>query len=327
MTDAVRLGVVGAGGIARAYADLLAAGEWGASAAGVADVVPEAAKAMAERLDCPAFTSADALADLEQLDAVVLCAPPVTHVELTELFASRGIHVLSEKPLARSSAEAAAMVDAAEQAGVLLSMATKFRFCADVMAAVDLLTAGAIGSVRLWENAFTSAVDMSSRWNSDRSVSGGGVIIDNGTHSFDLLRFMIGPVTEVLAVESARPAGLEVDDTVRLFARTENGVDANVDLSWSIDKSLADFVRVYGTAGDIRLGWRESAWRTTGDEWQPLGPGYKKLPAMGGALAAFCRAVRGEAPLAVTPDDALAAAAAVDAAHRSLSTGRWAAVA
>ena len=324
--EPVQLGVVGAGFIARAYADLLASGEHGAVAAGVADVVAESAKAMADRLGCRAFDDPADLVEVEGLEAVVLCTPPATHVALTELFAQRGVHVLSEKPLARSCAEAEAMVDAAERGGVLLSMATKFRFCADVVAAAELVAEGAIGDVRLWENGFTSALDMTRRWQADPSVSGGGVIIDNGTHSFDLLRFMVGPVTEVLAVEMSRPATLDVEDTVRLFARTENGVDASIDLSWSIDKSLADLVRVYGTEGEIRVGYRQSTWRRRGEEWQVLGAGYAKLPAMGGALAAFCRAVRATAPLAVTPADALAAAAAVDAAYASLDRGGWASV-
>ena len=58
-------------------------------------------------------------------------------------------------------------------------------------------------------------------------------------------------------------------------------------------------------------------------EWEVIGTGYAKGPAMGGALDAFCRAVRGEAPLAVTTDDALAASATcIDAAYVSLASER-----
>ena len=88
-------------------------------------------------------------------------------------------------------------------------------------------------------------------------------------------------------------------------------------------KARPDFLRVYGTEGEVRVGWRESAWRRYGEDWDVFGSGYAKFPAMGGALDAFCRAVRGVAPLAVTTDDAVAAAAAVDAAYASLTTGGW----
>jgi predicted dehydrogenase len=322
----VRLGIVGAGGIAKAYMDLLPTSAT-AVAVGVADVRADAAEAMAGTLGCPAFTDAADLAAVDGLEAVVICTPPVTHPGLADTFIARGIAVLCEKPLAIDADAARAMVAAAERAGVPFTMATKFRFCDDVIRARSLIGDGAIGTVRLLENAFTSRVDMSGRWNSDPSVSGGGVLVDNGTHSVDLARFLLGPIREVLAVELTRPAGFLVDDTARLFLRHASGVESTVDLSWSIDKSLADFLRVYGTTGEIRVGWRESAWRRYGEEWQVIGTGYAKGPAMGGALDAFCRAVRGEAPLAVTADDAVAASAAIDAAYASLASGGWAPVA
>jgi predicted dehydrogenase len=319
--EPVRVGIVGAGGIASAYAGLLPTTT--ATAIGVADVRADAAEAMATDLGAIAFTDAAALAALDGLEAVVLCTPPATHPGIAQLFFDRGVAVLCEKPLAVDRHAARAMVEAAEAAGVAFTMATKFRFCDDVVRAKELIADGSLGQVRLVENAFTSRVDMSNRWNSDPAVSGGGVLVDNGTHSVDLARFVAGPLAEVLAVETCRPDGWRVDDSARLFVRHDGGVDTAIDLSWSIDKSLADFLRVYGTDGEVRVGWRESAWRRHGDDWQVFGPGYTKGPAMGGALDAFCRAVRGEAGLAVSTDEALAASAAIDAAYASLARGGW----
>jgi predicted dehydrogenase len=318
----VRLGIVGAGGIAKAYADMLATSTT-AVAVGVADVRLEAAQAMADGLGCPAFADAADLAAVDGLEAVVICTPPSTHPAVAQVFFDRGVAVLSEKPMAVDRHRARAMVDAAARAGVTVTMATKFRFCDDVNRAKALVADGSLGEVRLLENAFTSRVDMSGRWNSDPAVSGGGVLVDNGTHSVDLARHVLGPIAEVLAVELTRPAGFAVDDTARLFLRHERGVESTVDLSWSIDKSLADFLRIYGTLGEVRVGWRESAWRRYGEEWQVIGSGYAKGPAMGGALDAFCCAIRGQAPLAVTAEDAIAASAAIDAAYASLASGGW----
>jgi predicted dehydrogenase len=318
----VRLGIVGAGGIAKAYADLLPASTT-ATCIAVADVNGDAATAMAEGLRCPSFTSADELAGVDDLEAVVLCTPPVTHGVLVERFADLGVHVLSEKPLAVNRLAAAEMAAIAERTGIVLTMATKFRYCDDVNRAALIASSGRIGDVRLVENAFTSRVDMSGRWNADPDIAGGGVLVDNGTHSVDLIRYLLGPIAEVLAVETCRPAGFRVDDSARLHLRTDAGTDAHVDLSWSIDKSLPNFLNVYGTLGEIRVGWRESAWRLYGGDWEVIGSGYAKGPAMGGALDAFCRAVRGEAPLAVTIDDGVAAATCIDAAYESMRRGGW----
>ena len=323
---AVRLAVVGAGGIARAYGEILGgAHPVPAVAVGVADVADAAAHALADPLGVPTFASADALLRglAGGVDAVVLCTPPDTHQALAGAFAAAGVHVLCEKPLAVNRSAAEAMVADADRAGTLLGMATKFRFCADLRTVAAMVGEGRLGALRLVENAFTSRVDMSTRWNADPAVSGGGVLVDNGTHSVDLLRFLLGPLAEVLAVEVARPATMTVDDAAHVHVRAESGVDGSVDLAWSIDKSLADFLRVYGTEGEARVGWRESAWRRYGQDWQIIGPGYAKHAAMGGALAQFCRAVAGEEALEVPATEGVAAALAIDAAYESLRRGGW----
>ncbi len=321
----VRLGLVGAGGIAQAYAELLVDSPV-AVPVGVADVDAAAAQRWAARVGCAWFTDPAALLDAG-VEAVVICTPPATHASLAELFALHGVAVLSEKPLSVDQPTALAMLETAVRHDALLAMAAKFRFCADIRRAGQIVQAGDLGDVRLIENTFTSRVDMRDRWNSRPPLSGGGVVIDNGTHSVDLLAWLGGAIVEVLATEQARPAGLEVEDTARLQLRTASGVDATVDLSWSIDKSLDDFLRIFGTEGEVRVGWRSSAWRRFGEDWEPIGTGYSKLAAMGGALEQFCRAVRGiEAP-EVGAADAVASAAVIDAAYRSLAGGQWATVA
>jgi predicted dehydrogenase len=94
-----------------------------------------------------------------------------------------------------------------------------------------------------------------------------------------------------------------------------------VHLSWSIDRSLPDFLRLYGTEGEARIGWRASAWRRHGQDWRVLGDGYAKVPAMRGALLQFCRAVRGHETTTVT--DGVADALVIDACYESLRRGSW----
>jgi predicted dehydrogenase len=320
-----RLAIVGAGAIAGAYADVVG-GIDDLEVVAVADIRHRAAAELATRMGCLARQRPGDLLELDP-DAVVLCTPPNTHPALALLFLERGVAVLSEKPLAIGRHAASAMADAAERAGVPLTMATKFRFCDDVRLARALLDDGEIGGLRLVENAFTADTDMTTRWNSDPAVSGGGVIIDNGTHSVDLVHFLAGPVAEVFAVEHRRPEGMAVEDAATLHLRTEDGTDATVDLSWSLDKSLPVFLRLYGTKGEVRVGWRGSAWRRNGEDWRTLGPGYAKVPAMRGALAQFCRALRGEEALETTAAHGVVAAQVVDACYESMRTGGWVKVA
>ena len=70
-----------------------------------------------------------------------------------------------------------------------------------------LLHEGCIGTLAMFENVFCSHVDMRRRWNSVRSVAGGGVLIDNGSHAVDVARYLAGPIVRVHAWFGRPPAG------------------------------------------------------------------------------------------------------------------------
>ncbi|BBO33011.1 Gfo/Idh/MocA family protein [Lacipirellula parvula] len=321
--EPVRFGLVGAGAIAQAYAQAFTQ-TTAAKLVAVADSRREAAEKMADAAQCQAFTDAESMADAVELDAVLVCTPPSTHREICCALLERGIHVLCEKPLAISSVDAEAMIAAAEARGLHFTMASKFRYVADVQKAKELIANGTIGEVVLFENVFTGRVDMSTRWNSNPEIAGGGVLIDNGTHSVDVARFCLGELAEVQAMEGNRIQLLPVEDTAKMFIRSRKGVLGSIDLSWSVSKELPYFIAVYGSEGTILVGWRESKFRRAGDaEWTVFGAGYDKFAAFRGQIENFAGVVRGEESLVVTPEDALASVQVIEAAYRSLARGAW----
>lgn len=321
----VRVGLVGAGAIGRTYVQALA-GSHEAELVAVADVAPGAAEAAAAAAGVPAFDSSEELLRSIELDAVVICTPPVTHPELCVTACQAGRHVLCEKPLSIRVADARRMLAAAEQAGVLLTMASKFRYAADVQRAKEIVDSGLLGEIVLFENTFTSHVDMSRRWNSDPAISGGGVLIDNGTHSLDLLRHFLGPIKELQVVEGRRVQRLAVEDTVRIFVRSKSHVMGSVDLSWSIHKPLPGFIEIYGSQGSLSVGWKESKYRLGSGPWQVFGSGYDKLQSFVAQIENFARAIRGQEALRCTPADGLASVEAVAAAYEALNRNRWTAI-
>lgn len=323
MPAPLRLGLVGTGAIARTHIDALRDVPF-ARLTAVADLDPKAAAAAAGSAGCVAFGSHRALAESGICDAVIVCTPPSSHETIAIELMGHGLHVLCEKPLSPTAVAARRMRAAAEANGVLMTMASKFRYVEDVARARGLITAGVLGDVLLIENAFTSRVDMAARWNADPAVSGGGVLMDNGTHSVDIARFLLGPIQAVLAVETRRVQPLQVEDTAFMFLRAAGGVTAHVDLSWSLGKGGEDFLSIHGTQGVARIGWRRSHYRRHVDaEWTPLGTGYDKVTAFRRQAENFCNAVNGIEPLLVTPDDAVASVDVIDAAYRSLRLGRW----
>ncbi len=322
MSRPLRIGMVGAGAIAGAYAELFQHVDV-AQVVGVVDVDADAAHALAARLDAIPFASHTEL-DQVDCDAVIICTPPVTHVKIASYFLERAVPVLCEKPLAINTSSARRLVELAHRNGVMLTMAAKFRYVDDVIRAKSIVDSGILGDIILFENAFASRVAMAGRWNADPEISGGGVLIDNGTHSVDIVRYFLGPIAEVMAVEAKRVQRLPVEDTAQLFLRTACDVPATVDLSWSINKELDSYINVYGSNGTIRVGWRESKFRqATSPDWVVFGHGYDKVACMRRAVENFCRAVRGEEQLLIKPDEAIASVDVIEAAYRSLGRGGW----
>jgi predicted dehydrogenase len=232
--------------------------------------------------------------------------------------------VLCEKPFTVTVAEAETVVCTAREKGVKITMASKFRYVDDVIRAKQIVDSGILGDIVLFDNAFTARVDMSKRWNSDPKVSGGGVLIDNGTHSVDIARYFLGPLAQVHVMEGRRGQSLKVEDTVQVFVRSERGAMGTIDLSWSINKELNRYMSVYGTQGTVIVGWKESKYRqSSSPDWVSFGTGYDKVGAFRNQILNFSRAIRGEEVLRINGHDALASVQVIEAAYQSMRQDHW----
>jgi predicted dehydrogenase len=326
MDHKVRFGLVGAGGIAQSYAQAFQQCETGRIVA-VADLREDAARALAEGLGCQSYDSYQTMVRRTKLDAVVVCTPPATHADICQYFLERQLHVLCEKPFTLDVKSARRLVETAARANVKLTMGSKFRYVDDVIRAKSIVMSGILGEIVLFENAFAARVDMSSRWNSDPSISGGGVLIDNGSHSVDLMRYFLGPLAEVQAVEGKRVQGLPVEDTVRIFVHSVTGVMGSIDLSWSLNKELDSYLNIYGSHGTISIGWKQSKYRqASSSDWIVFGKGYDKVQAFRSQIDNFARAIQGREMLLITSDDALASVEVIEAAYSSLRRVHWTSV-
>jgi predicted dehydrogenase len=200
---------------------------------GVADEDPARGRTFAERFDLRSFNSAAALL-AEGLDGVIICSANRDHRALTELAARHTGHILCEKPIATTLADAEAMIAACADTGAKLQIAFPVRFAPPVLRLRALLQSGALGQI--YSLKTTNHGQMPGGWFVDRELAGGGAVIDHTVHVIDLLRwFFDTEVSEVYAEIGVGLLhdGLDIDDAGMLSFTLSNGIYGTLDTSWS----------------------------------------------------------------------------------------------
>ncbi|MFE2423030.1 Gfo/Idh/MocA family protein [Streptomyces hokutonensis] len=202
---------------------------------------PDRGPALAERLHVPYTETWDDVF-AQPVDAAVVTSENAHHRELVERAAQAGAHVLCEKPLATTEADARAILDTCARAGVRLMTAYPVRFDSAFGALRDALGDGSIGrlvSVHGTNNGWNPARSRS--WFGDRELAGGGAVMDHTVHIADLMDVLLDgeQAAEVYAQANSvldADLGLDVETAGLVTIRYPGGVVAAVDCSWSHPK-------------------------------------------------------------------------------------------
>lgn len=164
------------------------------------------------------------------LDLAIVAAPHRFHADLTTACLERGIPVLCEKPMALTMADCDRMVKAADEAGCVLAVGHFRRFFPSTKMVKDILDAGLLGAVRSFRfldgETYMWPAQTASPFK--RAEAGGGVLIDIGAHTIDLLLWWLGDVAEVLYQDDAM-GGVEAN--CRMYLRMISGAEGIVQLS------------------------------------------------------------------------------------------------
>jgi predicted dehydrogenase len=273
MPPLLQVGLIGCGGIAsRAHVPALRRLASVVRVRRVCDVRQAAAEQVASTLGADWTTDYHALVEDPALDAVVICTPEFLHAEQTIAAAQAGKHILCEKPMARTLAEADAMLAAAEAAHVRLMIAHSRRFTGRYQRAHALLEAGAIGQpllVREHERrarptATSSGTPLPPGWRPDPSKPttwytqaryAAGTIFHIGVHEMDLLRWFAGAEARTVYMESTiTDPSQEVPDTVAVHVLFDNDVLGTCDIYNQAPPGYPnhhDF-QLFGTRGVLR---------------------------------------------------------------------------
>lgn len=256
----------------------------------------------------------------DDVDAVLIAAPNLFHRDIAVAAVKAGKHVLVDKPMACTTADADEMIAAADAAGVVLVPFHNTRFAAPFVAAAARVAAGDIGAVTGFRVAFGHGGPQTwaprANWFFDAEQSGGGCLIDLGVHAVDLVRSVTGD--EIVAVSAAlngERGNVEAD--AQLIARLRGGAVGTIHATWSSSSGPDHQLTVIGTAGTLHLDTRTPLTLIDGQ-----GQRERVTPpdATSSPLAELLAAIRGERAPSITAADGRAAVAIVQAAYRSAAS-------
>ena len=256
-----RLGFLGTGWIGRHRLEAVA-NSGVAEVAVVADPSPAAASE-AVRLASGAIvgTSFEDLFDHE-LDGIVIATPSALHAAQAIAAMQQGLAVFCQKPLARTADEARSVVDTARDTDHLLGLDLSYRHLTGAGEVRHLVQSGALGDVFACDVTFHNAYGPDKAWARDRTLAGGGCLIDLGVHLVDLALWMLDfpEVTHVTSRLFAngrpfRPVNGGVEDYVSARLDLETGATVSLSCSWNLAAGQDAVIRValYGTEGGAAI--------------------------------------------------------------------------
>jgi UDP-N-acetylglucosamine 3-dehydrogenase len=257
----------------------------------------------------------------DDVDAVVIAVPNAFHRDVAVAAATAGKHVLVDKPIATTTEDADEMIAAAKAHRVVLVPFQNTRFAAPFVAAQQFVAAGNLGEVTGFRAAFGHAGPQAwapqAEWFFDRSLAGGGCLIDLGVHVVDLVRCVTGDdIVAVAALVNGRRGDVEAD--AQLLARLRGGAIGTIHASWSSPSGSDQQLTVIGTKGTLHLDNRTPLTfiDSQGDRERLALPETTSSP-----LAELLAAIAGERLPSVTAADGRAAVAVVQAAYYSAAHG------
>jgi myo-inositol 2-dehydrogenase / D-chiro-inositol 1-dehydrogenase len=329
-TEPMRIGIIGAGWIAQTHLDSIAHVP-AAEVAAVADVDLARASRAADKAGATPYADWNRLLDEQgdELDAVVVCTPPQHHREPAVTALEQGLPVYLEKPIARTQADAAAIVEVAERTGVLCAIGYQWHS----LAAVERIRAELSGQQLGLLVGRSLGPTLSRPWVL-RRAEGGGQLLERASHHIDLQRMIAGDVSAVYARAGAATladrgrSDADIEDVLGLELAYESGASGAIHVAW-LRSGMRGIYDLTIAASDALLTLTlDPDFSLTGSSRDhELHEREDRRPALA-AMIRFLDAARGGQPDArlCRPADAATTLAVALACERSLESGHPVAV-
>ena len=333
----LRFALVGCGRISRNHIDALAVHKMNVEISDVCD--PDTAVCTAAGLATGARQHSQLSAMLESTtaDCVILTTPSGLHAQQAVEVAARGLHVLTEKPMATKWADGLAMVKACENAGVRLFVVKQNRSNRTLQMlkrAVEKNRFGRIYMVTLnvfWQRPQQGYYDQA-KWRGTWEMDG-GALMNQASHYVDLLEWMVGPIESLHAYSATLARNIEAEDTAVVSIRWRNGALGSLNCTMlTYPKNFEGSITILGEKGTVRIGGvavnKIEEWTffdTDPDDDKIMDANYATTSVYGFGHALYydnvVKVLRGEAEPEVSGRDGLKSLEVLIAAYRSSRDG------
>ena len=253
MTTPLHVGLIGCGKVGQIHAAALKQLS-DVEFVAACDTSAERAEVFAAKYGARPFTDLGTMLREGEVEAVVIGTPHPLHAAAAIQAAEAGVHVLVEKPMAASLADCDAMIAASRKAGVVLSVISQRRFFEPVLRMKAAIEAGKIGTPILGVYQMYSWRDpsyyRSDPWRGRWDTEGGGVLVNQSPHQFDILLWLMGPVAEVSGYwGNLNHPTVEVDDTAVASLRFRSGGLGSIVASLSQKPGIYSKIHTHGSNG------------------------------------------------------------------------------
>lgn len=293
----IRIGMVGAGGIAKSHADAIKLNP-DCKLVAVADVNKERADTMAAEHGALSYTDYKDF-DCSAIDGVILNLPHYLHCEVSIYFLERGVHVLCEKPMANTVEECDRMIAAAQKSTAKLAIGHVQKYYTAAEEVKKIIDSKRFGDlVMIHETRTKDYLSKRPAWFLQKRLSGGGIAMNLGAHSLDRILYTTGlSVQEVHAITDNPVSNDDVETTAHVLLKLENKVSATVTLCGTHVPACHDTV-YYFTDGVVKIEGKDLFVYENG-AFINYGGEYNLIARQ---LEEFVKFVRGEASEICTPE-------------------------
>lgn len=332
----VRIGIAGAGFMGRTNAETVTRHLKGAALIAIAG--GSRAASLAQEYGVACESSVEALVARDDIDAVLISTPHAEHPAHAIAAASRGKHVLLDKPMATTVEECDRILAATRAAGVTLMIMFGQRFRTCNIAAHRLIRDGAIGEVRMIAERILASGGLASLPPWQSQPQNGGTFLAHAVHNIDRIRWLTGAEITTVSAQIQRDPQHGSEVSTMALLSLSNGAMATIWASWDVAEPVfprsASGAWIAGRSGNLdldaygqlRLG-RDGAWTVVAEQepidWKGEGMLSRvRMDAYRMQHQEFVDSILERREPAVTGEDGRAAVAVAEAAYRSATLGR-----